>query len=146
MAISTFCTIGYAGKDIEQFVQKLLNANITTLVDVRQLPLSRKHDFSKTRLQSHLKDSGIEYKHIGILGSPKELRHKVREDKDFDSFFSEYQNYLDTKTEALDNLLNEIEKKKSCLMCVESEPTFCHRQIIARNIEKKQPGLKVVHL
>jgi uncharacterized protein (DUF488 family) len=80
------------------------------------------------------------------LGSPKALRHKVREDKDFDSFFSEYQDYLDTQKEALNSLRNDIGKKKSCLMCVEPEPTFCHRQIVARNIEKKQHGLKVVHL
>lgn len=144
--VTTLFTIGYAGKDIRQFVRVLHQSNINTLVDVRQLPLSRKRDFSKTNLQNHLERSGIEYKHIGVLGSPRTLRQKVRQDNDYQSFFKEYKQYLKTQQNVIADLSSEIAQKNSCLMCVESEPTQCHRQIIAHTIEKQRPHLKVVHI
>ena len=146
MTNSTLFTIGYAGKEITQFINLLRQSSITTLVDVRQLPLSRKKDFSKTRLRNHLQEAGIEYKHIGVLGSPKTLRHKVRDDNDYEFFFREYTNYLKTQNAVLADLTQEIRQKVSCLMCMEPEPTQCHRQIIARTIEKQNPQLRVVHL
>jgi len=45
----TIYTIGYEGIDIEQFFTLLSEHNIETVVDVRELPLSRKPGFSKER-------------------------------------------------------------------------------------------------
>ncbi|MFH1226524.1 MAG: DUF488 domain-containing protein [Planctomycetota bacterium] len=146
MSIQTLFTIGYAGKDIKQFVNILLKAHITTLVDVRQLPLSRKHDFSKSNLREHLEHSGIEYKHFGVLGSPKTIRDKVRQDNDYETFFAEYAKYLKTQPEAVAEAADTATRQKSCLMCVEPEPAQCHRRIVAETIEKQYPRLNVVHL
>lgn len=143
---TTLFTIGYAGKDIQQFIRLLQQSHITTLIDVRQLPLSRKRDFSKSNLQEHLEHSGIEYRHLGILGSPKNLREKVRSDNDYQAFFKGYTSYLKTKQDTIEELADAVTQKSACLMCVEPEPTQCHRQIVAHALEKRQPQLKVVHL
>lgn len=146
MLEKTLFTIGYAGKEINDFINLLHQSGITTLIDIRQLPLSRKHDFSKSRLQSHLEDSGIEYKHVGALGSPKTIRDKVHQDNDYDSFFTEYTKYIKTKQDAVTEVVDTVTRKISCLMCVEPTPDLCHRRIVAQTIEKQSPKLKVVHL
>ena len=40
-------TFGYEGFDIDRFIARLKDVGIKTIVDVRQLPLSRKRGFSK---------------------------------------------------------------------------------------------------
>ena len=40
-------TIGYEGVKIEEFLDTLLEAEVTVLLDIRELPLSRKKGFSK---------------------------------------------------------------------------------------------------
>lgn len=43
-------TFGYEGLDIDAFVDRALAAGVRTIVDVRELPLSRKKGFSKNPL------------------------------------------------------------------------------------------------
>ncbi|MBK6650144.1 MAG: DUF488 domain-containing protein [Betaproteobacteria bacterium] len=47
-------TLGYEGLTIDAFIARLQAAQVKTVVDVRELPLSRKKGFSKTGLpQAH---------------------------------------------------------------------------------------------
>lgn len=87
-------TIGYEGRDLEEFADRLKNFDVDTLVDVRDIPLSRKKGFSKTPLSQYLQEVGIEYIHIKPLGSPKELREKVKEDGDYEYFYQEFSDYI----------------------------------------------------
>ena len=41
-------TLGYEGLDIDAFVARVRDAGIRVIVDVRELPLSRKKGFSKS--------------------------------------------------------------------------------------------------
>ena len=45
--------------------------DIETVVDVRELPLSRKPGFSKKTLAATLNLSGLDYVHISALGLPE---------------------------------------------------------------------------
>jgi len=44
-------TIGYEGRNIEEFISQLKDFNITRLIDVRKIPLFRKKGFSKPLFQ-----------------------------------------------------------------------------------------------
>src|SRR5262245_36925707 len=57
-------TIGYEARTIEQFVVELRRKRISRVIDVRELPLSRRRGFSKTPLSSTLADAGIDYVHL----------------------------------------------------------------------------------
>lgn len=48
-------TSGYEGKTIDGFVRQLKEHGIALLVDIRELPLSRKPGFSKSAIQAALK-------------------------------------------------------------------------------------------
>src|SRR5215212_3957729 len=87
----TFFTAGYQGHNIETFLDLLVSHGVEQLIDVRQLPFSRKPDFSKKRLTTHLAGVGIAYTHLAALGTPKPLRDEVRREHDFPAFFAAMQ-------------------------------------------------------
>lgn len=141
-------TIGYEDRTIAEFLDRLKKHGVNTLIDVREIPFSRKRDFSKTRLSEHLEAAGIKYIHIGKLGSPRELRKKLHEDKDYDSFFDKYKAYLETLNGDMEELYeNIIARDVSCFMCMERDPFKCHRTVVAKKIKEIDgDGLVITHI
>ena len=140
-------TIGYESKNIEEFISQLKTNNIATLVDVREIPISRKKGFSKTIFSEFLNKNGIEYIHLKKLGSPKNLRNELKQDKNYTSFFEKYLGYLKLHRDIINDLYKIILEKNCCIMCYESLPSRCHRKIICNEIEKIDGnGLKIKHL
>jgi uncharacterized protein (DUF488 family) len=48
---SELLTIGYEGREINEFVKYLKQYNISCLIDIREIPISRKKGFSKSALR-----------------------------------------------------------------------------------------------
>ncbi len=67
-------TFGYEGLDLDAFLARLGAAGVCQVVDVRELPLSRKKGFSKRALAAALAAHDIEYLHMPALGCPKPIR------------------------------------------------------------------------
>lgn len=140
-------TIGYEDKAIDNFISELKNNNIEKVVDVRELPLSRKKGYSKTLFSKLLGKNGIDYIHMKELGSPRELRKKLKKDGDLDYFFMEYRKYLKTQNDTVNILYKIISREKCCLVCYEDMPRKCHRTEIATEIKRIDGnGLKIKHL
>ena len=140
-------TIGYEGLSLQQFIARLKKFNVRYLVDVRENPLSRKKGFSKTSLKSILEAEDIQYAHFRALGSPFRLRYRLRQDGDYDSFFSAYSEHLLNNQEALVELYSYVINGTTCIMCFEKNPEKCHRSMVALKILKHYGnGLKIIHL
>lgn len=141
-------TIGYEDRNIGDFINRLQYFGIETLIDVREVPISRKPGFSKGKLRESLEIANIKYIHVKELGSPKDLRQKLYDDKDYDYFFEEYRNYLNTKVKTVEDLYGyAIVNEACCLMCMEREPIYCHRKIVAEKIKEVDGnGLKIKHI
>jgi len=138
-------TIGYEGKNIDEFIDELLENGVERLVDVRELPLSRKNGFSKNSLRKALADAGIEYKPFPELGSPKEIRDDLRSKLlSFGEFAELYRKYLQTRIDDIKALELYVSSKKSVLMCFEADWRCCHRSIISEFLE--EDGFEVIHL
>ena len=73
-------TIGYEGINIDDFIKQLKTSGVSKLIDVRDIPFSRKKGFSKEVLKETLEDNNIKYFHFKPLGSPASLRSKLKED------------------------------------------------------------------
>ncbi len=132
----TTYTIGYEGKSISQFIERLKKFEIKQLVDVREIALSRKNGFAKTSLRKALDDNAIVYKHFPELGSPSEIRHKLHENWDYNLFFKEYTAYIETEEpkKAL-NILSELaHMRKTVIMCFEYSVEKCHRRILKERL------------
>lgn len=145
--INALFTIGYEGRNVEDFTNRLKDYGIQTLVDVRDIPLSRKKGFSKTPLAEYLQEEGIEYIHIKKLGSPKLLRDKVREDGNYEYFYKEYTTYIRSQGESVEALYKIVTNTNACIMCYEREPDSCHRRAVAEEVKKRDGnGLVVQHI
>ena len=74
----TLFTLGYEGLTIEAFIARLQAAQVKTVVDVRELPLSRKKGFSKSAFCAVLSAHGIAYLHAPALGCPSRSTTNTR--------------------------------------------------------------------
>ena len=143
-----FYTVGYEGRVIEDFVEELVRSEIEILVDVREMPASRKPGFSKSRLSERVAEEGMEYLHIKSLGSPRESRKKLRENGDFESFSHEYADHLECNAEDVELLLDLIlSGKRAALMCFEKDHMRCHRTLLAQELlDGSVEDIRVFHL
>lgn len=137
-------TIGYEGADLDDFLATLKRARTNVLLDVRELPISRRKGFSKTALKEALAKAGIEYRHEKQLGSPKTVRHQLREDWNYPRFFRAYDKHLSQQMDLLEQLTQEI-KGNVALMCYEKDHTTCHRASVVNELAKML-DLEPVHL
>ncbi|MGB8225297.1 MAG: DUF488 domain-containing protein [Sedimentisphaerales bacterium] len=140
-------TIGYEGREIDEFVLRLKSFNVTHLIDVREIPLSRKKGFSKSTLGQRLKDENIEYIHEKPLGSPAAIRNKLKSDWDYEYFFKAYSAYLSKNMDAVKKVYQYLFDGVTCIMCFERFPEKCHRSIVADKIKEYDGnGLKIIHI
>jgi len=137
-------TIGYEGSKVADFLGRLQAAGIDVLVDVRELPLSRRRGFSKTQLASLLEQHGIRYMHKRELGAPRKIRHELRETGDYRAYFARFNAYLRTQRAALERLIEECVGGVA-LMCFERDPKECHRSAVARELARLT-DLSPIHL
>ena len=131
-----FYTIGYEKKTIQQFLELLKRAKVRTLVDVRKNPVSQyKPDFNKDRLEETMRKHEIGYVHYPELGVPSGIRRELGETGDYGWFFKQYDENVIPKLDEEVDL--ETLNHPIAIMCVELDPTKCHRHRIALALEER---------
>jgi len=121
---STLFTLGYEGLTIDAFITRLQTAQVKTVVDVRELPLSRKKGFSKSAFCAALSAHGIAYLHAPALGCPKPIRNQYKADGNWQTYTREFLKYIQTQ---------------------EADYSTCHRTYVAR-AARQLGGPTVMHL
>jgi len=125
-------TIGHSNRSKETFLELLKEHNVEVLIDVRSFPTSKIEHFKREEMERWLPENGIEY---GWLG--KELGGYRR---------GGYRTHMRTKLfrEGIRKLLEIAAEKRTCMMCMEPNPKYCHRRFISAHLERK--GVKVTHI
>ncbi len=133
-----FYTIGYSGRDIQQFVGVLRAVGVSTLVDIRHAPVSQyKPDFSKENLKNCLAQNGIAYIHKAEWGVPREVRSLSVDQDSRDAIWDWYD--LNVVPKLRDGELADIQESAKlplAFMCSELDPTACHRHRLFLTLEK----------
>ena len=138
-------TVGYEGLDIDSFLSLLAENDIETVVDVREMPLSRKPGFSKKSLASVLNLSGREYVQRVDLGCPKLVRDRYREDGNWKRYTEGFMKHLKAQDDAIAELSALAATSNCALLCYEADPNFCHRSMVASAV-KDYCGARVTHI
>lgn len=141
----TIFTIGYEGLSIDVFISLLAEHNVETVVDVRELPLSRKAGFSKKSLANMLNLSDFEYVHMANLGCPKPVRNRYREDGNWMHYTEGFLAYLKTQEVAIVELSKLATASNCALLCYEADFNFCHRSMVA-NAVYDYSGANIKHI
>ncbi|OYQ32969.1 hypothetical protein CHU95_19050 [Niveispirillum lacus] len=131
-------TIGYESADIADFIATLKTASVERIIDIRELPISRRKGFAKKALSEALADAGIEYIHLRGLGDPKAGREAARagDYKKFKDIFNEHMKSVAAQRD-LSLAVQHVEKGGACLLCYERSHSECHRSIVAEAISDK---------
>lgn len=132
-------TIGYEGADLDSFLSTLAFEGVEHLLDVRDLPISRKRGFSKSSLALALKAAGIDYTHLKALGDPK-LGREAMKRGDYQGFHSVYSAHIatDDAQQALGEAANIARSAKTVLLCYERSPKQCHRSLIVEHLQDRE--------
>ena len=128
----TIWTIGYSGRTKEAFLKLLKDYGIEIVVDVRHFPTSKNPDFKREALEAWLPENGIRYVWLGdLLGGYRR---------------GGYERYMGTPAfrEGIEKLLQIAREGRTCIMCMERNPKYCHRRFIAAYLEAM--GVKVIHI
>jgi uncharacterized protein (DUF488 family) len=138
-------SIGYAGRDLEEFGEALQAQRINILIDVRLTPLSRKPGFSKSRLAAYLETIGIDYQHEPLLGNPRENRAAFADPLTIAEGRRRFRDRLRAKSRfaALRDVVLLAEEGRVAVLCVEREEEQCHRKVILDAALKMSPSLRV---
>ena len=139
-------TVGYEGEPQAQVIDRLRDAGVELLIDVRAIAASRRPGFSKTVLGTSLNDAGIGYLHLRDLGTPKDGRDAARAGRTLE-MRRIFETHLETTTahHALEQAITESLGRRACLLCYEADPACCHRAIVAERIQGRT-SCEVVHL
>jgi hypothetical protein len=70
------------------------------------------------------------------LGSPREIRYRLREDGDLARFFSDFREYLATQRTLLDSLARTTTGAVA-LLCYERNHAECHRSVVAEALARR---------
>jgi uncharacterized protein (DUF488 family) len=139
-------TVGYEGAKPTDLFARLNDHGIRLLIDVRDVPISRKPGFSKTSLAEGLEQAGIHYLHLKGLGDPKPGRVAAREGRfsDFRRIFNAHM-LTTAAQQALADAVLAASKSIACLLCFEQDHTNCHRCIVAESMARSGK-FNLVHL
>ncbi|MFA6440777.1 MAG: DUF488 family protein [Sterolibacterium sp.] len=127
------CTIGYEGRSLEGYLNRLISTGVTLLCDVRRNPLSRKYGFSKGTLAKGCEGVGIRYEHLPELGIASEERRELETQADYDALFAVYRrDTLPQQARALAQIQQWVNQgERVALTCFEALPQQCHRHCVA---------------
>ncbi len=124
-------SVGYERyRSVEDFARLLAQAEVERLIDVRELPISRKRGFAKTALAEALAAQGVDYLHLRCMGNPKEFRDLYKSGQVAEGRAGYEQLLIEDRADDLRELAETIHEKRSALMCVEHDEAVCHRQVI----------------
>jgi uncharacterized protein (DUF488 family) len=139
-------TIGYEKASQGDVLAALAAAKIATLIDVRDLPLSRRAGFSKRSLQAAVEAAGMRYVHLKALGTPPEGREANRR-REWERFWRIVDDKLATAEAefALAEALRIASAAPACLLCYEADWHICHRRRVADLLVARH-GFELHHL
>src|SRR5579862_7592924 len=133
--MATLHTIGHSTRTFDELVEALRAHSISTLVDIRSFPMSRRlPHFNRESLEKTLPEAGIRYIWMKELGG---RRKKIRDDSPNVALrspsFRNYADYMLTGEfrHGIDLLIELAEQSPTAYMCAERVYFQCHRMLVS---------------
>jgi uncharacterized protein (DUF488 family) len=136
-------TIGHSNHALPRFLDLLKSAAVTTVADVRSVPVSRfVPHFNKDRLAASLGQRGILYLFLG-----RELGGRPERPELFTEGSADYEKMAQTPSfkAGIERLTEGARDKRIALICAEADPLDCHRcLLVGRSLA--EAGVDVGHI
>jgi Uncharacterized conserved protein len=133
--LATLYTIGHSTRTLEELIEVLRAHRISTLVDIRAFPMSRRlPQFNRDSLSETLPAADIRYVWMKALGG---YRKKILDDSPNialrNDSFRNYADYMMTAefAHAMDELVRLAGEAPTAYMCAERVYFHCHRMLVS---------------
>jgi uncharacterized protein (DUF488 family) len=140
-------TLGYAGKNAEEFFTILKQAGIRKVIDVRLYNTSQLAGFTKRQDIEYFLQAivGADYVHLPIMAPTKQLLN------DYKKGLISWQEY-ETQFKAIithrqiQRHIIPQDVDMSCFLCSEAKADNCHRRLVAEYLAKLWQNVLIHHL
>jgi uncharacterized protein (DUF488 family) len=148
VAKTTVSTIGFTKTTAEGFFERLLNAGVKKVVDVRLHNTSQLAGFAKADDLAYFlkKIGGIQYVHQPLLAPTDPMLKAYKKEKgDWRAYEERFLGLMSERQ--IENRFNPEMFDGACLLCSEATPHHCHRRLVCEYLNGKWgDALEVHHL
>jgi len=139
-------TIGFTKTSAEGFFNRLSNAHVKKLVDVRLNNVSQLAGFAKKDDLKYFTKTicGIGYEHIPALAPTQDMLDEYKKSKGAWSTYA--QKFIDLMAKRKIETLDRSGLDGGCLLCSEDKPHHCHRRLVAEYLKEKWGDVEIEHL
>jgi uncharacterized protein (DUF488 family) len=140
-------SVGHGARPLEDFLETLRAAEITSLADIRSHPGSRRHPhFGAKSLEAALNEIGIAYLHLPELGGRREPSTDSPHRALRVAAFRGYAEHMSKEEFArgYGRLASLARESRTAFMCAETLWWRCHRRLLADRLTVD--GWTVTHL
>ena len=142
-------TIGFTQTTAEHFFDRLRDAGVERLVDVRLKNDSQLAGFAKARdLPYFLRELiGVDYVHEPLLAPTAEIMDAFKKRKgDWDVFRDDFTALMAERRIETELDRADFEKTPSALLCSEANADECHRSLVVGYLADRWGDIEAVHL
>ena len=140
-------TIGFTKKPAEDFFNKLSEAGVKRVIDIRLNNISQLAGFAKKNdLRYFLKTiCAIEYVHVPELAPTQEILDEYKKHKgDWTIYEKKFMELIIKR--GIENKLSRELFDNACLLCSEDKPHHCHRRLVAEYLQSKWGDIEITHI
>jgi hypothetical protein len=139
-------TIGTQGQRDESFMGLLNEHTIDAVIDIRQRNEGRYYKFASGRhISALVATGGLVYRHELAFAPTPVMLKAYKDGGGWALYESAYRLLYDERAMSALWLADYSRYARPCLLCAESEPSRCHRRLLAE-ILAQENGVQVVHL
>jgi uncharacterized protein (DUF488 family) len=140
-------TIGFTHKSAQSFFEKIREAGVARVVDVRLNNVSQLAGFSKkSDLEYFLKKiCNVEYIHMPILAPTEDILKEYKKNKGSWDVYEKKFLALMKKRKIENNVSAEV-LSDGCLLCSEEKPHNCHRRLVAEYLKETWGNIEINHI
>ena len=144
----TIFTIGFAKKTAQEFFEKLQEARVKRLIDVRLNNSSQLAGFTKKKDLAYFLRviADIDYVHFEHLAPTKDILDSFKKMKEMG--WADYERRFGALMEQREpETRHEPEEfDQACLLCSEATPEHCHRRLVAEHLRRRWGNVQIKHL
>lgn len=140
-------TIGFTKKSAEQFFEKLREAGVRRVIDIRLNNSSQLAGFAKGRDLKYLLNAitGIDYVELPQLAPTKDILDDFKKrEGSWEDYERRFRHVLEDRRIA--ETLDKDMMDGGCLLCSEHTTEHCHRRLVAEHLQERWGDVEIVHL
>lgn len=139
-------TIGFTKTSAESFFERLRQAGVKRVVDVRLNNVSQLAGFAKRDDLRYFLQAvgGIGYEHQTAFAPTQPMLDTYKKER---GDWAEYEKrFLDLMVQRRIEDIERTGLAEACLLCSEDKPHHCHRRLVAEYLRDKWGDIDIVHL